>query len=351
MYAAALALLSALLFGASTPASKVLLDQIHPVQLAGWLYLGAAIGVFPVLRRGRRRLFPARGDRRTALRLGGAILFGGVLGPVALLLGLRFASAASASLWLNLETAATAALGALFFRDHLPPRGWLAVAGVFGAGAVISAGAGSGGVTAALFIAAACVFWGLDNHLTALIDGITPAQTTFWKGIAAGTFNLVLAGVLGAGQPPVVTVLAAVGVGTVSYGISIALYISSAQHLGATRAQMFFASAPFLGAGVSWLVLGEPVGMSHVLGGGLLAGSLVLLFSESHSHRHTHEAMEHDHSHRHDDGHHNHVHPGLPASHRHAHPHRHEVLTHAHPHWPDLHHRHAHDEEPGSSAP
>jgi drug/metabolite transporter (DMT)-like permease len=271
-----------------------------------------------------------------------------VLGPVALLLGLRFASAASASLWLNLEAAATAALGSLFFRDHLPSRGWLAVAGVFGAGAVLSTGAGSGGVAAAVLIALACVFWGLDNHLTALIDGITPVQTTFWKGITAGAFNLALAGLLGAGLPSAGTVLAAVGVGAVSYGVSIALYISAAQHLGATRAQMFFASAPFLGAGVSWLVLGEPIGMSHVLGGGLLAGSLALLFSERHSHGHAHEALEHEHSHRHDDGHHNHLHPGRPASHRHTHAHGHEPMTHSHPHWPDLHHRHGHDREPGS---
>lgn len=340
-YAVILVLVSALLFGASTPASKALLEGIHPVQLAGWLYLGAALGVLPVLRRGGPVL-PARRDSRNKRRLGGAILFGGVLGPVALLLGLRIASAASVSLWLNLELVATALLGYFLFRDHLGRFGWTAVLGIVLAGVVLSLGEGSAGWRAGLLVALACLFWGVDNHLTALIDGITPAQTTFWKGISAGSFNLILAGLLGAAWPGTLLVAQALVVGALAYGVSIALYISSAQNLGATRAQLFFATAPFFGAILSWVALGEPLGWPHLVAGTLMAGSLTLLFGDQHEHEHRHEAMEHDHPHRHDDGHHDHVHPGLPASHRHSHPHRHEPVTHRHPHWPDIHHRHSH---------
>ena len=338
--AAALVLASALLFGASTPASKLLLERFHPVQLAAWLYLGAAVGVLPALRGGRWRI--PRGDRRTILRLLGAVLFGGVLGPVAVLLGLRLAPAASVSLWLNLELAATAVLGVLLFRDHLARIGWLAVAGVVAAGVVLSTGEGAGGFAAAGLVALACLFWGLDNHLTALIDGISPAGTTFWKGAAAGTCNLVLAGFLGAERAGALPVLGAAGVGALAYGASIALYITGAQGMGATRAQLIFATAPFFGAAMSWLVLGETVSREHLLAGGLLAGSLTLLFGDRHEHEHVHEALEHEHSHRHDDGHHHHAHPGLPAGVRHSHRHRHDPVTHAHPHWPDLHHRHRH---------
>ena len=131
-------------------------------------------------------------------------------------------------------------------------------------------------------------------------------------------------------------------VGVLAYGISIALYISAAQNLGATRAQLFFATAPFFGAVLSWLVLGERLGWLHVVSGLLMAGSLTLLFGDQHAHTHTHDALDHDHAHRHDDGHHDHVHPGLPASQRHAHRHQHEPITHRHPHWPDIHHRHSH---------
>jgi len=335
------AILAAVLFGASTPASKALLDGIHPVQLAGWLYLGAALGVLPALR-GTTWGGVLREDRRTLRRLGGAILFGGVLGPIALLLGLSAASAASVSLWLNLELVATAVLGYLVFHDHLGRWGWIAVGGVVGSGVLLSLGEGTGGLWPALLVALACLCWGLDNHLTALIDGIRPAQTTLVKGLVAGVFNLLLAGWLDAPWPGPGPVAGAVAVGTLAYGVSIMLYITAAQNLGATRAQLVFATAPFFGAFLSWLVLGEAFGVIQGVAAGILALSLGLLFGDQHNHPHTHEAMEHDHRHRHDDGHHTHTHPGLPAGYRHAHPHRHEPLTHRHPHWPDIHHRHRH---------
>jgi len=44
---ASLALASAFLFGAATPLSKALLDSLTPFQLAGLLYLGAALGLVP----------------------------------------------------------------------------------------------------------------------------------------------------------------------------------------------------------------------------------------------------------------------------------------------------------------
>ena len=342
MYPVLLALLSALLFGASTPASKVLLEGLGPVQLAGWLYLGAAVGTAPGMfrRSGWKKLLAL--DRTNRFRILGAILFGGVLGPIALLTGLRLAPAASVSLWLNLELVATALLGYFLFRDHLGRLGWLGTGGVVLAGVILSVGEGTSGFSAALFVALACLFWGLDNHLTALIDGITPLQSTFCKGLVAGGFNLGLATLLGARWPGAQMALSGVLVGTLSYGASIALYITAAQQLGATRAQLIFASAPFFGLGLSATVLGEPLQFSQAVASGLFAVSLGLLFRDQHDHVHTHDALAHEHSHRHDDGHHLHAHTGLPASTRHSHWHGHEPVTHSHPHWPDIHHRHEH---------
>ena len=129
MYPIVLALLSALLFGASTPVGKLLLESLPPFQLAGWLYLGAAIGVIPgLIRTGSLNLSLRRAGKKSVVMLIGAIGFGGVAGPVLLLMGLQRASAASVALWLNLELAATAVMGFLIFRDHLgkvgvPPLG------------------------------------------------------------------------------------------------------------------------------------------------------------------------------------------------------------------------------------
>lgn len=342
MYALSLALLSAVLFGASAPASKVLLGSLEPFQLAGLLYLGAAAGMAPVVAMQRRRGALPRLDRRNGSRLAGAVLFGGVLGPVFLLMALRLTLAGSVSLLLNLEMVATAVLGVLVFHEHLGRAGWLGVAGTVAAGALVAAGGGWPGLQAALLVAAACLCWGFDNHLTALIDGITPAQSTLVKGIVAGTTNLAI----GLASDPMVAgagaIASALVVGALSYGASIALYIASAHQLGATRAQAIFASAPFLGAVLSFALLRESVGLGHVAAGLLFVVSVAALFWSQHAHPHVHEALEHVHGHRHDDGHHLHAHPGLPPATFHSHVHRHERLEHAHPHWPDVHHRHEH---------
>lgn len=333
---------AAALFGAATPASKWLLTELTPFQLAGLLYLGAALGVAPLAWRGGRTTLPARIDRANQGRLLGAILSGGIAGPVLLLIALRTAEAASVSLWLNFEVAATALLGVLIFREHLGPLGWGGVVAAFAGAAMLSLPGGTAGVEAGLLVLLACVCWGLDNHFTALIDGITPSQSTFWKGLAAGVTNVII----GVSMDPLVAApalqLVALLVGTLAYGASIALYISSAQALGATRAQIAFASAPFFGVLFSVLVLGESLIYAHLVSGALFIAGIALFALERHAHHHAHEAMEHEHEHRHDDGHHGHDHPGLPRSTVHTHRHRHEPLSHAHPHWPDLHHRHHH---------
>lgn len=336
-----LALVSAVLFGLSSPISKALLGEFSANALAGILYLGAAAAtVVPAFAGHRRPVW--RSDRRTRLLVIGAIVFGGVLGPLLLLLGLAAAEAANVSLWLNLELVATALLGHWVFRDHLGRHGWFAVALVLAGAATVSWQAGQAGWLAGGLVALACLSWGLDNHFTALIDGIHPSQSTFWKGLVGGSTNLAIAVLLGWGGFSGTAVGLGLLVGAFSYGVSIVLYIRAAQTMGATRAQLVFASAPVWGLAGSAVFLGETLTWVHAVAVALMAGAVALLYREKHDHDHSHVAMAHNHSHRHDDGHHNHEHPGLPASHRHTHAHNHEPLVHRHPHWPDLHHRHNH---------
>ncbi len=331
-------LLAAALFGASTPIARALLDEIGPLTLAGLFYLGAALGTAPWALRGHAGEARRREDR---LRLGGAVLFGGVVGPVLVLLGLRLAPAASVALWLNLEAPATALLGWAFFREHVDRRTWIAAALVWGASVALAAPDGFGGV-AALLVLGGCFAWGVDNNLTSVIAGYTPAQTTFVKGLVAGLVNLAL-GALIEGTPPLgAASLLALGVGVFAYGASIVLYVAGAQQLGATRAQMIFATAPFWGVGLAWVGRGEAVLPEQVLAAAAMVAALVLLFTERHGHAHTHERERHTHWHRHDDGHHHHEHAGVPRWGWHIHEHEHEPTTHTHPHRPDLHHRHGH---------
>jgi len=334
--------LSAALFGASTPVGKILLESLPPFLLAGLFYCGAAIGVAPLSLRHRNSLDFLRIGKKNGALLGGAILFGGILGPVLLLFGLRLASSASVAMWLNLELVATALLGAIFFRDHLNLPGWLGVTGTIIASAALSWHEGAIGVPALLLVAGACLCWGLDNHFTALIDAITPSQSTLWKGIAAGCTNISISLMTEPHVSSSLPIVWAVIVGIFSYGFSISLYIYAAQNIGATRSQMIFASAPFFGVVLSLFLLDESLSALQATAALLLAFSITLLIWDKHSHLHEHQPMRHTHSHRHDDEHHTHGHPQELDEEEHTHWHDHEPLSHAHPHWPDIHHRHSH---------
>lgn len=330
-------LIAAALFGASTPVARTLLDGLGPITLAGLFYLGAAVGTAPWALTGHA---PSARRREDVPRLLAAVAFGGVIGPVLVLLGLQAAPAASVALWLNLEAPATALLGWAFFKEQIDRRTWAAALLVWVASVVLAAPEGFGGVYAAFLVAAGCLAWGLDNNLTSVIAGYTPAQTTFVKGIVAGIVNISLGCYL-EGVPTLSPLLGvAVLVGMLSYGASIVLYVAGAQQLGATRAQMFFATAPFLGVVFAWVFLGEPVLAAQLGAAALMLGALTLLFGERHAHPHTHEPMRHTHWHRHDDGHHTHAHG--PVKGWHCHEHEHGELMHEHPHRPDLHHRHGH---------
>src|SRR5262249_43818796 len=106
------ALAAAALFGMSTPAAKALLGTVHPAVLAGLLYCGAGIGI-AVLRRVRVALPLRAAAAETALGradipwLAAAIVAGGVAGPLLAMAGLARTPAATASLLLSIEGAAT----------------------------------------------------------------------------------------------------------------------------------------------------------------------------------------------------------------------------------------------------
>ena len=331
-------IVSAVLFGATTPAAKALLGPLSPVLLAGLLYLGAALAVLPAAIRNR----PAPLDRRNVLRLAGAVVAGGILAPVLLMSGLSKAPAASVALWLNAEPVATALLAWAAFHEHVGRRTWAAASIVLVAGTILAAPSGFEAGVPALLVTAACFCWAIDNNLTATIDGFTPAQSTFVKGLIAGGFNIVLGLALGPAELPPGAVAGALLVGAIGYGLSLVLYVAGAQQLGATRSQMLFAMAPFFGALVAWTLLGEAFTGWQVAGGAGMLAALLLAAFERHGHRHRHEPVVHLHAHRHDDHHHDHDHGPVPPAGWHTHVHRHAPVAHEHPHQPDLHHRHDH---------
>ncbi|WIT12142.1 EamA family transporter [Paucibacter sediminis] len=343
----AAALGAAILFGAGTPLAKPLLGAISPWLLAALLYLGSGLGLWLV--RLLRRAPAVQLPRAERLWLLGAIVAGGVVGPVLLMLGLARLPAASVALLLNAEGVLTALLAWFAFRENVDRRialGMLAIV----AGSLLLAWPGGdaarpGAWWPALAIAGACLAWALDNNLTRKVSLSDAGFIAMSKGLVAGGTNLLLALLLGAAWPGPGTVLAAGLLGFASYGASLVLFVIALRHLGTARTGAYFSVAPFIGALLAIALLGEPVSWQLLLAGALMALGVALHLTERHEHEHEHEALEHAHSHVHGRGdpHHEHTHePPVPAGTRHSHAHRHEPLRHSHAHYPDAHHRHEH---------
>jgi drug/metabolite transporter (DMT)-like permease len=337
------ALLSAALFGASTPVAKRLLGEIDPWLLAGLLYLGSGIGL-AAIRVSRRAASTEAPLRRGDLPvLGAAIVAGGVIGPLLLMLGLARTTASSAALLLNLEGVFTLALAWLVFRENVDRRIALG-AGAILLGAVLLSAEGGGMALGwgAPLVAGACLAWAVDNNLTRKLSGADPMQIAMLKGLVAGGANLVLAVAHGAAWPGSLATAAAGIAGLFGYGLSLVLFIHALRGLGTARTAAYFSTAPFIGAVLAVVLLDEPVTARLAAAAALMGFGLYLHLVERHEHEHEHEPLVHEHRHVHD-AHHLHAHaPGDPPGEPHTHVHAHARLVHRHPHYPDLHHRHRH---------
>jgi drug/metabolite transporter (DMT)-like permease len=339
-----LALLSALLFGASMPAVQGLGRGLGPFATAAILYAGAAAfaGLSAGLGRPRAEA-PLR--LRHLPRLAAVAIAGALLAPVALVWGLARSSGVAASLLINLEAVFTLILGALVHREHVGRRIAVAALAMTAGGTLVVVGSSGGGRAELWGLAAvtlATLGWAADNTLARPLSDLDPASVVAAKGALGAVLSLGLALLSGEALPgsaPRVAGLLAVG--ALGYGLSLRLYLLAQRRLGAGRTASVYAVAPFAGALVAGLA-GQPLGgPASAAGGALLALGVVLHLTERHEHDHHHEAVEHEHAHRHDDGHHDHTHDIMPDG-EHSHPHRHEPVRHEHPHAPDLHHRHDH---------
>ena len=345
--APAIALFSAILFGASTPFAKLLLGEgLGPLLLAGLLYLGSGVGLAAVALGQRAvRAVPNEAPlRRSDLPwFALVVFFGGVVGPVLLMIGLATTAGSTASLLLNVEGLATMAIAWIVFREWVDRR-LLIGAGMILAGALVLSWQGETGTMGlgALAIVGACIAWGIDNNLTRKLSSADPIQIAMVKGLVAGSVNTALALAHGDLLPPIGAIAAAGLVGFVGYGVSLVLFVVGLRHLGAARTGAYFSTAPFIGAVIAVAMLGDPVTAQLAIAAALMTIGVYLHLTEAHDHEHRHEELEHEHRHVHDE-HHRHAHsPSDPPGEPHSHRHRHAPIVHKHPHYPDLHHRHVH---------
>jgi len=335
------------LFGISPPVAKLLVKNIPPVALAGFLYLGAFIGLslYSIIRKivssdSVSGINLKRGDLAW---LFGAILSGGIAAPICLMFGLSQISGFTTSLLLNLEGIFTAIIAIIFFKESAGKRLWLALICMTAAGVFLTWDSSQGkfNLLGPGLVILSMICWGIDNNLTRNISTRNPLQITRIKGFVSGLVSISLAYALGMDIIWNATVVYALLLGSFSYGISLVFFIKALEGLGSFRTGMFFSLAPFIGAVTSLIVLQEWIGWVMFPAIMLTVGGVWLISTEEHEHLHLHEEEVHTHLHKHNDYHHNHEHEGI-VHEVHIHEHQHPEEYHAHSHWPDTHHRHGH---------
>ena len=333
------AILAALFFGASAPVSKLLLVDVAPVLMAAFLYLGSGTGIslIKLYQRFSRNQKEAGIKRPDVRWLAGAIVSGGILAPILLMVSLNNTPASTASLLLNFEGVGTTVLALLFFHESISRRALGAIAAITIASILLSTNFGSdwGMSLDAFGVLGACILWGVDNNLTRNISAKDPLTIVAWKGLVAGSFSLILGLILGQHLPALITILSIFLLGFISYGFSTMLFIYSMRGLGAARTSALYGTAPLAGVLLSILIFKDPITFLFIIAAILMITGALLLANEEHAHFHIHMPVVHEHRHSHDEFH-THAESDLIHAHEHEHPH----TEHEHEHMPDIHHRH-----------
>ncbi len=343
------AILSAILFGLSTPFAKMLTSQVDPIILAGCLYLSSGLGLF-IWYFLRKHIKSNKQAKIVSLAasdypyLAVTVLAGGMIAPTLLMVGLTITPSSTASLLLNFEIVFTFLIAAIIFRESFDTRMISGSVIIIFGGLLLSwpGKVGFSGIWGPICIGLACLAWGIDNNITRQISAGDPIQIAAIKGLVAGFANLMIGFIINRKIPGLGFAISAAIIGLLGYGLSLVFFILSLRHLGTARTSAYFAAAPFIGALASFLILGERLTAQFALAMVLIISGIYMFLSERHAHQHTHRELIHEHSHTHDE-HHRHIHDeGFDDSNEHVHRHEHREQMHSHPHYPDIHHRHTH---------
>ena len=330
---AGIALASAALYGATTPVIALLTSRLGTFWLAAALYLGAS-----ALWLGRRGTV----TRSEWPPLVASALVGGVVAPVSLVAGLRSADAATASLLLASQAVFTALIAWFVVREHASRRTVLGMIAILAASLTLAWRGTPTGSAGALLVLGAAVAWAVDDNIARRLATSDAATIAGIKGFIAGVVSVGLALLTREARFDPVAFGAALVVGLLGYGISVAWFVIAQRDLGTARTAAYFGAAPLIGAAAAIVLGARPNTAAFGAAAGLTAFGILSHATERHAHGHRHERLTHDHEHVHD-AHHRHAHAEEdPAGEPHRHSHRHAVLAHAHPHAPDVHHRHDH---------
>ena len=255
------AVLAAVLYALNAPVSKLLLQNVPPTMMAGFLYLGAGIGM-AVLGLVRSKTGHAKQEMRLTQKdlpytLGMVAL--DIAAPIFLMIGLTRTTAANASLLNNFEIVATSVIALLIFKEKIRKKLWTAIGLITLSSILLSVEDASSFQFSfgSLFVLAACVCWGMENNCTRCLSKSDPLEIVMIKGFGSGIGSVVIGLAFGESLPVWGDILKILLLGFVAYGLSIYFYVYAQRDLGASKTSAYYAIAPFIGVLLSFIIFRE----------------------------------------------------------------------------------------------
>ncbi len=269
-----LAILAAALYAINAPLSKILLEYMPSTLMAGFLYVGAGLGMLAIAAIRKTRHVETNEARltKTELPFTVAMILLDVAAPIFLLLGLKSTSSASASLLNNFEIVATATIALAVFKEKISLRLWVGIGFVTLSCLLLSVEDFSSFQFSygSLLIILACVCWGFENNCTRKISSKDPLQIVLLKGIFSGVGSIIIGLCIGERITVLWSVFAVLLVGFVAYGLSIFFYVYAQRTLGAARTSAYYAVAPFIGTILSLVIFREIPHYTYFIALGLM---------------------------------------------------------------------------------
>lgn len=263
-----LAFLAAVFYAVNTPFSKMLLKNVPSTFMAGFLYIGAGIGVGIMYAFNFKEENKKERLTKNDLPYTIGMIVLDILAPIFLMMGIKYGSASSASLLGNFEIVATTLIALLFFQETVTKRLWCGIGLIMIASAFLSVeGTESFRLSyGSLFVLLAACCWGLENNCTRKISQKSTYEIVVLKGFFSGGGSIVIAFIVGEQIPQMQYILMAMLLGFVAYGLSIFMYIRAQRDLGAAKTSAYYAVAPFVGSFLAFVLLGEKIQINYIIG-------------------------------------------------------------------------------------
>lgn len=259
------AILAAALYALNAPVSKLLLQNVPPTMMAGFMYLGAGIGMVAMglvrSRTGHGRQEMRLTKKDLPYTLGMVAL--DIAAPIFLMIGLTRTTAANASLLNNFEIVATSIIALLIFKERIGKNLWIAIGLITLSSILLSVEDASSFQFSfgSLFVLAACVYWGLENNCTRCLSKSDPLEIVVIKGFGSGIGAIGIGLIVGESLPVWSDILKILLLGFVAYGLSIYFYVYAQRDLGAAKTSAYYAIAPFIGVLLSFIIFREIPGV------------------------------------------------------------------------------------------